>query len=116
MGPLKSARQHLGIALVSQHLLQLFDLPLGLVVDDNGLAAADRLVKYHHSVRNCSRYTLIFSCTTHQIVVFVIEGREYVVAIFVGFNAAAVEVQCLSHRVHVVQAANRHVVERGLLL
>jgi hypothetical protein len=88
---LKSARQHLGIgSLVSQHLLQLFDLPSGLVVDDNGLAAADRLVKFHHSVGNRSRDTLIFPRTTDQVVVFVVEGREYVVAIFVGFNAAPV--------------------------
>ena len=44
-GPLKSARQRLGMARYSQQLLQLFDLPGGLVVDDIGLAAADRLVK-----------------------------------------------------------------------
>ena len=47
---LKSARQHLGTgSLVSQHLLQLFDLPSGLVVDDKGLAA-DRVAKLHLSV------------------------------------------------------------------
>jgi hypothetical protein len=45
-------------------------------------------------------------------VVFVVEGREYVVAIFVGFNAATVEVICLSHHAPVKEAANRHVVER----
>ena len=39
------------------------------MVDDPGRAAADRLVKSHHSVGNCSRYTFIFSHTTHQIVV-----------------------------------------------
>ena len=44
-GPLKSARQRLGMARYSQQLLQLFDLPGGLVVDDIGLAATDRLVK-----------------------------------------------------------------------
>jgi hypothetical protein len=49
--------------LVSQHLLQLFDFPSGLVVHDKRLAAADRLVKYHHSVGNCSRYTFIFPRT-----------------------------------------------------
>src|SRR5262249_49601578 len=51
--------------------------------------------------------------TTHQVVVFVVEGREYVVAIFVGFNAATVEVICLSHHAPVIEAANRHVMERA---
>ena len=85
-------------SLVSQQLLQLFDLPGGLVVDDIGRAAADRVVKFHHSVGNRSRDTFIFPRTTHQVVVFVVEGREYVVTIFVGFNAAPVEVKCLSHQ------------------
>ena len=69
-------------ARYSRQLLQLFDLPGGLVVDDIGRAAADRLVKFHHSVGNRSRDTLIFPRTTHQVVVFVVEGREYVVTIF----------------------------------
>ena len=60
------------------------------MVDDPGRAAADRVVKSHHSVGNCSRYTFIFPRTTDQVVVFVVEGREYVVTIFVGFNAAPV--------------------------
>ena len=60
------------------------------MVDDIGLAAADRVVKVHHGVGNRSRDTFIFPRTTHQIVVFVVEGREYVVTIFVGFNAAPV--------------------------
>ena len=57
----------------------------------------------------------IFPRTTHQVVVFVIEGREYVVTIFVifvGFNAATVEMKCLSHQALVSHAANRHVMER----
>ena len=54
------------------------------------VAAADRLVKFHESVGNRSRDTFIFPRTTHQVVVFVVEGREYIVAIFVGFNAAPV--------------------------
>src|SRR5262245_32463449 len=91
----------------------LFDLPLGLVVDDIGRAAAGRLVKVHVSVGNRSRYTFIFPRTTHHVVVFVVKGREYIVAIFVGFNAATVEVKCLSHLAVVSQAANRHVVERA---
>ena len=86
-GPLKSAPQRLGMARYSQQPLQLFDLPGGLVVDDKGRAAADRLVKFHESVGNRSRDTFIFPRTTHQVVVFVVEGREYIVAIFVGFNA-----------------------------
>jgi hypothetical protein len=83
------------------------------VVDDIGRAAADRLVKFHESVGNRSRDTFIFPRTTHQVVVFVVEGREYVVTIFVGFNAAPVEVKCLSHRALVIEAANRHVVQRA---
>ena len=35
------------MARYSQQLLQLFDLPSGLVVDDNGRTAADRFVKLH---------------------------------------------------------------------
>src|SRR5687768_6038867 len=75
----KSARQRLGTARYSRQLLQLFDPPGGLVVDDIGRAAADRLVKFHHRVGNRSRNTFIFPSTTHQVVVFVVEGREYVV-------------------------------------
>ena len=78
--PLKSARQHLGIgSLVSQHLLQLFDLPLGLVVGDVSRAAADCVVKFSHSVGDRSGYTFIFPRTTHQGSGFVVEGAEYVV-------------------------------------
>ena len=84
MHPLKSPRQRFGTARYSQQLLQLFDLPGGLVVDDIGRAAPDRFVKFHHSVGNRSRDTFIFPRSTHQVVVFVVEGREYVVAIFVG--------------------------------
>src|SRR4029079_4346509 len=112
-GLLKSAPQRLGMARYSQQPLQLFDLPGGLVVDDNGRAAADRLVKFHHSVGNRSRDTFIFPCTTHQVVVFVVEGREYVVTIFIGFNAAPVVVRCFSHHAQVIKAANRHVMERA---
>ena len=54
----------------------LLDLPSGLVVDDIGWAAADRVVKFHHSVGYRSRDTFIFPRTTHQIMVFVIKGRE----------------------------------------
>ena len=93
--------------------LQLLDLPGGLVVNHMGWAAADRLVKSHHSVGNRSRDTLIFPRTTHQVVVFVVDDCEYVVAIFVGFNAAPVEVNCLSHHAPVIEAANRHVMERA---
>jgi hypothetical protein len=93
--------------------VDLLDLPSGLVVDDKGRAAADRVVKFHDSVGNRSRDTFIFPRTIHQVVVFVIEGREYVVAIFVGFNAATVEVICLSYDAPVIEAANRHVVERA---
>ena len=113
MGRLKSARQRLGMARYSQQLLRLFDLPGGLVVDDKSRTAADRFVKFHDSVGNRSRYTFIFPRTTHHVVVFVVKGREYVVAIFVGFNAATVEVICLSHDAPVIEAANRHVVERA---
>ena len=83
------------------------------MVDDIGRAAADRVVKLHPSVGNRSRDALIFPRTTHQIVVFVIKGGEYVVTIFVGFNAAAVEVKCVSRQALVSQAANRHVMERA---
>ena len=65
------------------------------MVDDIGPAAADRLVEFHESERNRSRDTFIFARTTHQIVVFVVEGREYVVTIFVGFNATPIEVKRL---------------------
>src|SRR5581483_10341657 len=92
---------------------QLFDLPGGLVVDDKGRAAADRLVKFRHRVGNRSSDALIFPRATHQVVVFVVEGREDVIAVFVGFDAAAVEVKCLSHRTHVIEAANRHAIERA---
>ena len=74
------------MARYSQQLLQLFDLPGGLVVDDAGPVAADRVVKFHHGVGNRSRDTLIFLRAAHQVVVFVVVGREYVVAIFVGFQ------------------------------
>jgi hypothetical protein len=92
--------------------LQLFDLPLGLVVDDKGRATADRLVKSHQSVGNRSRDTLIFPRTARQVVVFVVDDREYVVTI-VGFNAATVELKYLSHHAQVIESANRHVVERA---
>ena len=95
MGSVPSLR---GLLLKQQPLVRLLDLPGGLVVDDIGWAAADRVVKFHHSVGNRSRDTFIFPRTTHQVVVFVVEGREYVVTIFVGFNAAPVEVKCLSQQ------------------
>src|SRR5262249_12427295 len=60
-------------------LLQLFDL---LVIYDNGLPTADRVVKRHLTVANRSRDTFMFPRTTHQVGRVVIEGREYVVAIF----------------------------------
>ena len=41
----------------SKKRVLLFDLPLGLVVDDKGRAAADRVVKLHDSVGSLSRYT-----------------------------------------------------------
>ena len=44
-GPLKSAGQHLGIGSLVSQQSALFDLPLGLVVDDKGGAATDRVVK-----------------------------------------------------------------------
>jgi hypothetical protein len=97
---------------VSRPLQLLFDFPSGLVVDDKGWAAADRVVKFHDSVGNRSRYAFIFPRTTHQVVVLIVEGREYVVAIFVGFNAATVEVIRLSHHAPVIEAANSHVMER----
>ena len=50
----------------SQQLLQLFDLPSGLVVGYKRRAAADRVVKFHISVGNRSRYTFIFPRTTYQ--------------------------------------------------
>ena len=62
------------------------------MVDDIRPAASDRLVEFHESERNRSRDTFIFPRTTHQIVVFVVEGREYVVTIFVGFKATPIEV------------------------
>ena len=89
-GPVEIRPSTPWLARYSQQLLQLFDLPGGLVVDDIGRAAADRVVKFHHSVGNRSRDTFIFPRTTHQVVVFVVEGREYVVTIFVGFNATPV--------------------------
>src|SRR5262245_1166374 len=76
-------------------------------------APADRVVKFHIGVGNRSRYTFIFPRTTYQSSGFVVEGREYVVAIFVGVNAAPVDVICLSHHAPVIEAANRHVVERA---
>ena len=112
-GPLKSAGQHLGIGSLVSKQSALFDLPLSLVVDDKGRPAADRVVKLHDSVDSRSRYTFIFPRTTHEIVIFVVEGHEYVVAIFVGFNAAPVEVICLSHHAPMIEAANRDVVERA---
>src|SRR6476620_3826647 len=97
----------------SQQLLQLFYLPSGLVVGYKRRAAADRVVKFHISVGNRSRYTFIFPRTTDQGSGFVVEDREYVVAIFVGVNASPVNVICLSHHAPVIEAANRHVVERA---
>ena len=63
---LPNALERLGMARYSQQLLQLFDLPGGLVVDDKGRAAADRLVKFHESVGNRSRDTFIFPRTTRR--------------------------------------------------
>ena len=83
------------------------------MVDNRGRAATDRFVKVHISVGNCSGDTFIFPGTTHQVVVVVVEGREYVVTIFVGFNAAPVVVRCFSHHAQVIKAANRHVMERA---
>jgi hypothetical protein len=99
--------------LVSQHLLQLLDLPGGLVVGFKGRATADRVVKFYLSVGNRSRDTFIFARITDQGSGFVVEGREYVVAIFVGVNAAPIEVICLLHHAPVIEAANRHVMERA---
>src|SRR5262245_22762140 len=112
-GPLKSACQRLGMACYRQQLLQLFDLPGGLVVDDPGRSVADRVVKFRYSVGNLSRDTFIFPRTTHQVMVVVVEGCEYVVTIFVGFDARSVEMICLSHHAPVHEAADRHVVERA---
>ena len=72
------------MARYSQNQLQLFDFPGSLVVDDKGLAGADRVVKLPHSVGNRSRYAFIFPRTADQGSGFVVEAREYVVAIFVG--------------------------------
>ena len=83
------------------------------MVGYKGRAPADRVVKVYISVGNRSRYTFIFPRTTHQRSGFVVEDREYVVAIFVGVNAAPVNVICLSHHAPVIEAANRHVVERA---
>jgi hypothetical protein len=58
-GPLKSARDALAWLTTSQQLLQLFDLPGGLVVDNKGLAVADRVVKFPHSVGNRSGCPLL---------------------------------------------------------
>jgi hypothetical protein len=101
------------MARYSQQLLRLFDLPSGLVVGYKRRATADRVVKFHISVGNRSRYTFIFPRTAYQDSGFVVEGREYVVAIFVGVNAAPVNVICLSHHGPMIEAANRHVVERA---
>src|SRR5262249_28168210 len=43
----------------------------------------------------------------------VIEGREYVVAIFVSVNATPVGVTCPFHQAPVIEATNRHVMERA---
>ena len=99
--------------LGGQHLLQLFDLPSGPMVDDNGRAAADRVVKLLLSVANRSGDTFIFPRTTHQVGCFIVEGREYVVAIFVGVNATPVGVTRPFHQAPVIEAANRHVMERA---
>ena len=72
VGPLKSVVNTLASLANSYQLL--FDLPG--VVDDIGRVAADRVVKLHQSVGDRSRDTLIFPRTTHQIMVFVIKGRE----------------------------------------
>ena len=94
-------------------LLRLFDLPSGFVVGYKRRAATDRVVKVYISVGNRSRYTFIFPRTTDQGSGFVVEDREHVVAIYVGVNAAPVNVICLSHHAPVIEAANRHVVERA---
>jgi hypothetical protein len=83
------------------------------VVDDNGLATANRVVKWHLSVANRSRDAFIFPRTTHQVGGVVVEGPEYVVAIFVGVNATPVGVTCRPHQAPVIEAANRHVMERA---
>jgi len=98
-------------APASQHPFQLFYLPSGLVVDDNGLPAAGRVVKLRLSVANRSSNTFIFSRTTHQVGCLVVEGREYVVAIFVDVNATPVGVTCPFHQAPMIEAANRHVME-----
>ena len=77
------------------------------------LPATDRVVKFHHSVGNRSRDAFIFPRTTDHVVVFVVEGREYVVTILVSLNATPFEVKCLAHRSVVSQAADRHVMERA---
>ena len=59
------------------------------MVDDPGRSVADRGVKFRYSVENLSRDTFIFPRTTHQVMVVVVEGCEYVVTIFVGFDALA---------------------------
>src|SRR5262249_34267828 len=94
-------------------LLQLFDLPSGLVIYDNGLPTADRVVKRHLTVANRSRDTFIFPRTTHQVGRIVIEGREYVVSIFVSVNATPVGVTCPFHQAPGIEAANRLVMERA---
>ena len=86
------------------------------MVDDIGRTAADRFVKVHISVGNRSRDTFIFPGTTHQVVVVVVEGREYVVTIFVGFNAAPAVVKCLSHRALVTRGSEQTCHGTGLLL
>jgi hypothetical protein len=70
----------------------LLDFPSGLVVDDAGLVAVDGVVQSRHRVGNLSGDALIFSRAALEVVVLIVESGEDVVAIFVGFDAAAVEV------------------------
>src|SRR5262245_2735582 len=104
---------HFTLSQLSLVWPMLFYLPSGLVVGYLRVATADQVVNVHISVGNRTRYTFIFSRTTYQGSGLVVEGREYVVAIFVGVNAAPVEVICVSHHTPVIEAANRHVVERA---
>lgn len=76
------------------------------MVDDIGLAAADRLVKFHHSVGNRSRYTFIFPHATGSSSLSerclerthdpwaTVDVRLTGAVIFIGIPVANIEGQC----------------------
>ena len=84
-------RPSTALAWLAQQLLQLFDLPSGLVVDYIAPRGRRPCREGPPQCREPFPLYLYISPYHRSGSGFVVEGREYVVTIFVGLNAAPVK-------------------------